>query len=245
MRLRDALTDAERKWLDATFLPYQRAWILDDATVAVAVKARQIGFTDATLARAVLLARRGRTQVFLTCNEPMARSAIESASALTKFLHRFDGNGFVTAGDGELRWLDGGRLIAMEANPRTARSFSGDLYLDEMDYMLDQQGIVDAAFPIASRGDFTIRLCSTPKLDQRRAAEAHLPSDKKTVPPSVFRQYVLRAGGMAWPLHRVTLDDARSHGLALDIEKCRLLVGGDERLWRNAYEGSFEDGEKP
>lgn len=54
------------------------------------------------------------------------------------------------------------RMLAVAANPRTARGFSGDLILDEFAFYEDSEGVWEAAEPIlSSHPDFLCRIAST------------------------------------------------------------------------------------
>jgi hypothetical protein len=55
-----------------------------------------------------------------------------------------------------------GRILVLAASPRTARGFSGDLFLDEFAFQEDAEMIWDAAEPIiSSNSDFQVCIAST------------------------------------------------------------------------------------
>lgn len=126
----------------------------------------------------------------------------------------------------EIAWPNGGRVIALPANPRTARSFTGDVWLDEFAYHADPEGIRDGAFPIATRGDWKVRVFSTPN-----GARGLFYDWCSTTP----------AG---WALHRVSAADAIREGLPLDPALLTQLCGGDERLYRQWYGCEFTDADQ-
>lgn len=139
----------------------------------------------------------------------------------------FDGaDRFTTDNATEIAWQSGGRIIALPANKRTARSFTGDVWLDEFAYHIDPEGIRDGAFPIATRGDWRVRVFSTPNGSQ-----------------GLFHQWATSPPD-GWALHRVSVDDAITQGLALDRAVLRQLTGGDERLYRQWYGCEFTDADQ-
>lgn len=126
----------------------------------------------------------------------------------------------------EIAWANGGRIVALPANPRTARSFTGDTWLDEFAYHADPEGIRDGAFPIATRGDWKVRVFSTPN------GARGLFYDWCTSVPA------------GWALHRVTAQDAINEGLELDPALLLQLTGGDKRLLAQWYGCEFTDADQ-
>ena len=121
------------------------------------MKSRQIGFSHATAAALVLGALvHGRPQIVLSASQSLSDEVLDKARRHSTLLARLGYPGadrFTTNSATEIGWSNGGRIIALPASPRTARSFAGDVWLDEFAYHLDPEGIRDAAFPIALRGD--------------------------------------------------------------------------------------------
>jgi phage terminase large subunit-like protein len=213
-----------------TFYPYQIQWITEPSRFALYVKSRQIGFSHATAGACVKGALfEGRPQIVLSASQGLSDEVLDKARRHAMFLARAGYPGadkFTTNNATEIAWSNSGRIIALPASPRTARSFSGDVWLDEFAYHLDPEGIRDAAFPIALRGDWRIRVFSTPNGARGLFYELF----KKPAP--------------GWVARRVTLDDAIREGVPIDRAAAYAIANNNERLIRQWYRGEFlEDAE--
>jgi len=212
-----------------TFFPYQLAWISESSRFALCVKSRQIGFSHATAGGAIKGALfEGRPQIVLSASQDLSDEVLEKARRHATFLARTGYPGadrFTVNNATELAWSNGGRIIALPASPRTARSFTGDVWLDEFAYHLDPKKIRDAAFPIALRGDWRIRVFSTPN-----------------GATGLFYDMVTRCA-RGWALHSVTLDQAIREGVQIDREAAYTLAGHDERVIDQWYGCQFLDGD--
>lgn len=212
-----------------TFFPYQLAWISEPSRFALCVKSRQIGFSHATAGGAVKGALfEARPQIVLSASQDLSDEVLEKARRHATFLARTGYPGadrFTVNNATELAWSNGGRIIALPASPRTARSFTGDVWLDEFAYHLDPKKIRDAAFPIALRGDWRIRVFSTPNGAQ-----------------GLFHEMVTRRA-RGWVLHSVTLDQATREGVQIDRDAAYTLAGHDERVIAQWYGCQFIDGD--
>ena len=142
-------------WMRGTFLPYQLRWALEPRRFALALKGRQLGFTDATAAGCILGGFRDRRpQIVLSAAQKNADELIEAVRTHCRFLAAIglpEAADFTVDNTEELRWRSGGSVRALAANPRTARSFHGDLWLDEFAYHLDAIGLWAVASPMATR----------------------------------------------------------------------------------------------
>jgi phage FluMu gp28-like protein len=215
------------EWLRGCFLPYQLRWIVDGTDFGLALKGRQLGYTDATAARCLVRAYLlRRPQIVLSAAQ---RNADELLEAVRKHAEFIAAIGMPEVGQlwpdkaSEVGWRRRGSVTALASNPRTARSFHGDVYLDEFAYHADPEAIWRASAPMATRGDWGLRVISTP-------AGAQGPFyDLCSDPPD------------GWSFHRVSLDDAEREGLRVDRSKLLKLVGGDERAFAEAYLLEFLD----
>lgn len=210
-----------RRWIEGNFLRYQQRWILDDARFALAEKARQIGFTDGSAARCVvrgLLLR--RPQIVLSAARDNAAELLEAARRHCRFLGAIGLRGaddWTVDNESEISWRSGGSITALASNQRTARSFHGDVYFDEFAYHQDADAVYAAAAPMATRGDWQVRVVSTPN-------------------GAVGKFYELATDTPAsWVKHSVSLNDAERDGLRVDRAALLDLVGGDERVFGEAY----------
>lgn len=224
--LTSAETQAVDAWL-ATFHPYQVRWMLDPARFAFCNKGRQLGLSHANSGGCIvggLLQR--RSQIILSASQDLSDEVmlkVRAHCALLAELGCRRAADFVVDNASEIAWRSGGRVIALPANPRTARSYTGDVWLDEFAYHQDPRGIRDAAFPIAMRGGWRIRVVSTPN-------GAH----------GLFYEMASRQSP-GWSHHEIPLDLATSEGLEVDLEDLWKLCDGDERLFGQWFQCHFLD----
>lgn len=214
-------------WLRSSFLGYQLRWITEPARFALCNKGRQLGFSDATAAACLLGALRDRRpQIVLSAAQDNANSLIATVRAHCRFLAEVgvpEATDFAVCNTEEIAWRSGGSVIALAANPRTARSFHGDLWLDEFAYHQDADALWEAASPMATRGDWRVRVFSTPNGAQ-----------------GLFYEWC-SSHPKGWAFHQVSLDDAERDGLKVDRAALSALVNGDERVFGEAYLCRFLD----
>ena len=155
---------------DTILRPYQRRWAKDEQRFTIAVKAAQIGYSTASAAWAVdrCLVIPKRTIIFLSRSE---RQSLELAHRAKEWLDGYHGvaadwlQATPFAGTStlqhEIRFPNGSRIIALAANPDTARGYTGDVVLDEFAFHQDAQAIFTAVYRQVSLG-YHMRLLSTP-----------------------------------------------------------------------------------
>ena len=116
----------------------------------------------------------------------------------------------------------GGRLrvIALPANPMTARGYSGDVFLDEFAMHRDDREIWAALIPTLTRGGGELDVASTPH--GRKNMFFKLLSNRR------------------FSHSRVTIHEAVAGGLAADVEVLRDAMA-DPLSWRQEFECEFVD----
>lgn len=214
-------------------LPYQRDWVRDPARFKIGLWARQTGKSFATAAEAVAdCLTRKTTWVTLSAGERQAlewmlkarewaeafRAAIEDYTELRDHAEAL----LKTA---EIRWPNGSRLIAIPANPATARGYAANLTLDEFAFHEQPDAIWRAIYPSISnplKGELRLRVVSTPNGLGNKFAD------------------LWHKGGAHWSRHKVTLADAVARGLPVDIESLRSGMA-DPEGWAQEYECQFLD----
>jgi phage FluMu gp28-like protein len=216
---------ALRLWA-RSFLPYQQRWLAEIAAIAFCVKARQIGFSHTTAGLAVKEAlTQHSTNTVLSASQELSDEVLAKAAGHARTLRRlgYEAANPIAISRSRIVFPNGGRVIALAANPRTARSWSGNVYFDEAAYHDDFDGIWDAAGAMAIRGSYKIRIVSTPNGAQG------LFYKWATQPPK------------GWSTHWVTVDDAIRQGMHVDIDRLWMLAGGDERIfaqWASARDSA-------
>jgi phage FluMu gp28-like protein len=155
---------------DTVLRRYQRRWAKDEHRFTIAVKSAQIGYSTATAAWAVdrCLVIPNRTIIFLSRSE---RQSLELAHRAKEWLDGYHGVaadwleatpfGGTSTLQHEIRFPNGSRIIALAANPDTARGYTGDVVLDEFAFHADSQAIFTAVYRQVSLG-YHMRILSTP-----------------------------------------------------------------------------------
>ena len=155
-------------------LPYQRRWVTDDSRFKIGLMARQIGKSFACACEAVLdcVLHPGTQWVILSAGERQALEFMLKARQWAEALQltvdsytecRDSAQSLVKSA--EIRWNNRSRLLALPANPDTARGYSANLILDEFAFHENPEEIWRSTYPSISnplRGKFKLRIVSTP-----------------------------------------------------------------------------------
>jgi len=120
----------------------------------------------------------------------------------------------------EIRLPRGVRIIALPANPLTARGYTGDVFLDEFAMHTQDREIWAAMFPTLLRGGGELDVASTPKGRS-----------------NMF--YELR-GNPLFAKSFLTLPEAIGRGLEADADQMRTAIG-DEEMYRQEFLCEFLD----
>lgn len=212
-------------WLE--LLPYQKAAIETNARFTWNCWSRQTGksFTF-SLRRLLRGLKRRRNQIILSAGERQSREVMHKlrmhchamrihAAATDSTL--MDGTSFKSL---EATLPNGVRILALPANPMTARGFTGDVFLDEFAMHRDDTEIWAALFPTLLRGEGELDVASTPR------GKGNLFCRMRDNP-----QFATSI---------VTLGDAIEQGL--DVNEAALREGvGDEFTWRQEFCCEFLD----
>lgn len=154
-------------------LPYQRKWVDDDARFKIWLASRQIGKSMGAAGEAVRdsKAKKDDQWVVLSAGERQALEFMEKAKqwaeafdlAVDDYIETRDGSETLIK-SAEIRWGHGSRMIALPANPSTARGYSANLILDEFAFHEDPQAIWRGIYPSISnplKQKFKLRVIST------------------------------------------------------------------------------------
>jgi phage FluMu gp28-like protein len=218
-------------------LPYQQRWIKDPARFKVGMFARQTGKTFSTTLEIVMdcldaEATGQRTRwVILSSGE---RQALEAMNEGVK-KHLGAMRVYFDASAVECPWargvtahevtLSGGSCItALPANPRTARGFSANVFLDEFAFHQDSAAIWKALFPVVSRSGLVLRVVSTPNGKGNQFYRLMTDPDL----------------GDLWSRHAVDIYQAVADGLPRNPQELRVGMG-DPDGWRQEFELEWLD----
>jgi phage FluMu gp28-like protein len=209
-------------------LPYQRAWVQDSARFKIWLKSRQIGGSLAAAFEVVADAiETGGDWVILSAGE---RQALEFMDKVNRAASIFCDAVSYSSGreyrpeiqKSQLRFPNGARVLALPANPSTARGYSANLILDEFAFHENPEEIWRAVYPIISnplRGALKLRVISTPAGRNNKYFDLweHAP---------------------AFSRHQTTVYDAVAQGLALNIDELRANLA-DPDGWAQEFECQF------
>jgi phage FluMu gp28-like protein len=129
----------------------------------------------------------------------------------------------------EVLFSNGSRIIALPANPDTARSYEGDVLLDEFGFHQDSRKIYEAVEPSITRG-YRLSIISTPNGQQGTyfdlANEAGLVDG--------------RPRSQRWSAHKTNLLEAIAHGCkdrnGNPLVAAQIRIGCiDEEMWLQEY----------
>lgn len=200
----------------AVLLPYQQAWLTDDAQLKICEKGRRVGLTWAEAADAVLIcaSEGGSNYFYISATQDMAREFVEAAAMWARAFDYAAGEmseGLYDDGadvaDPAKRFIKtyeltfpktGRRIVALSSRPTNLRGKQGVIGIDEGAFAPELAGLIKAAMAMLLWGD-KVRIWST--------------HDGVENP---FAQLIdeVRAGkrGEA-TVHRVTFRDAVAQGL--------------------------------
>jgi len=223
-------------------LPYQRAVVDDRARFKLWLASRQIGKSFGLAAEAVrdCAAHKGDMWVVLSAGERQALEFMEKAKQWAEAFKlatrdyvedRASAEALIKSA--EIRWANGSRMIALPANPSTARGYSANLILDEFAFHDDPDAIWRGIYPSISnplKQQFKLRIAST----------ANGKGNK-------FFDLWEKPNG--YSKHKTTIHDAVAAGLADKSGKTReqfiaeLKAGLDDpEGWAQEFECEFIDG---
>lgn len=224
----------ERHTLLDLLLPYQRTWVEDRSRFKIGLWGRQTGKSFACAAEAVLHAHThpGALWVVLSAGERQALEWMRKAKAWAQASHlalaedatiRPGSEALLTRA--EIALENGSRILAIPANPDTARGYSANLILDEFAIHEKPWEIWAAIYPSItspfSGGKKGLRIVSTPKGMGNKFAD-------------------LWFKNATYSKHKVTILDAVNAGLKVNVEELKAGVD-DPDVWAQEYLCEFID----
>jgi phage FluMu gp28-like protein len=215
------------------FLPYQVAWILDDARLCLAEKSVRIGWTYADAFKNVRLRLRQprRDYLFTTKDEATAIEYVQTCARFCEWYGRAGdivtrglealrlpgGTGGTSASEtraGMIKFSNGSRILAFSSNPNALRAYGGDVGMDEFAFHPDAPALWAAASGRATWG-YNLAVWSSHSGSQ-----------------TLFYRFAQEAaaGQGGWRHYRVTMPDAITLGL---VEKINAVTGA--RFTRESF----------
>lgn len=222
--------------LNEILMPYQRRWVEDQSRFKIGLWSRQTGKSFATACEAVTdcaAQPKGNSNlwVVLSAGERQALEWMEKAKKWTEAVKatvdgyeeiRDSANALLSRA--EIRFANGARIVAIPANPDTARGYSANLVLDEFAIHERPFDIWAAIYPSITNplnGEKRLRIVSTPKGRGNKFADLWEHNEK-------------------YSKHKVTIEDAVRMGLPINLEELKAGVD-DPDIWAQEYMCEFID----
>lgn len=213
-------------WL-STFRPFQLDWLLELATYAICLKARQTGFSHTSAALGVLWgAFHGELTTIISVGDREAKEVLTYAKRHARVLNQLGCSlaQIVKETEREIVFASGGRIIAL---PGTGgRGFSGNVIIDEYAYAAHAAKVWDAAGAVTMLGG-RLRVISTPNGIGNEFEQLWTGITKGRI--------------SGWKSFLVTLDDAIAQGYPVDLAKCWTMAKGDPRIFDQWFRCKFLD----
>lgn len=209
-------------------LPYQVDWVTDPARFKIWLKSRQIGGSLAAAFEVVADAiDTGSDWIILSAGERQALEFMEKVHRVRQIFcdaieHRTSRPYRPETKASQIRFPNGARILALPANPSTARGYSANLVLDEFAFHENPEEIWRAVYPIITnplRGQLKLRVISTPSGMNNKF-------------------YDLWNNAPDFTRHKTSVYDAVEAGLALDIDELRENLA-DPDGWAQEFECRF------
>jgi phage FluMu gp28-like protein len=230
-------------------LSYQKKWIADTSRFKIGVQSRQTGKSFETACEAVsdCLTDPGTKWVCLSSGE---RQAVEWLDKCKEWAEAFNlaivsyvedrelAEALMKAA--EIRFANGSRIIAIPANPLTARGYSANIILDEFAYHEAPDKIWAAMFPSLTNplsGTFMDRvraMFAGEDTDIKREMKIRVVSTFNGRENKFFDLWDKREEN-GYSGHLITIHDAVKAGLPIDIEELRTGLD-DPDAWAQEYE---------
>lgn len=198
-------------------LPYQQAWVADDAQLKIDEKSRRIGITWAEASDDVLIAAadNGSNVFYISATQDMALEYIEACAMWARAFDQAASEieeGIFLDGDKDIKTYkidfpkSGKRIVALSSRPTNLRGKQGVIVIDEAAFHNDLAAMLKAAMAMLLWGD-KVRIISThngvdnPFNDLvqdaragKRKASVHKTTFREAVEQGLYRRVCLRRG---------------------------------------------------
>ena len=201
-------------------LPYQQAWVADDAQLKLCEKSRRIGITWAEASDNVLIAAAegGSSVFYIGPTQDMALEYIEACAMWSRAFDQAAGEieeGIFADADKDIKTYkidfpkSGKRIVALSSRPTNLRGKQGVIVIDEAAFHADLKQMIKAAMAMLLWGD-KVRIISTHngvdndfnELIQdiralKRKGSVHRITFSEAVAQGLYRRVCLRRG-LVW-----------------------------------------------
>lgn len=230
--------------------PKQRAVVDDPSQYVIVSATRQWGKSTTTSIWAVhlCLTEPGSTVVCMSAGERQAMEWLAKCKDVQRAYNMVitdiaEDRGGLAEGllrSAEILFANGSRIIAIPANPATARGYSAHIILDEFAYHDDPDAIWAAMFPATTNalaGTFLDRwraMLKGESTDIRRELKIRIVSTFNGRNNKFFQLWE-KAAENGYNRHKITIYDAIADGMPLDADKLKAALD-DSEAWAQEYE---------
>jgi phage FluMu gp28-like protein len=222
-------------------LPYQRAWIADEAKVKVWEKSRRIGASYVEALTAVLEAAKkkeagGQSSYYLSYSKEMTQQFARDCAFWAKHIHAAASElEEVVLNDEDkditvyrIKFASGFEIWCLPSVARSLRSKQGRVIIDEAAFVEDLAALLKAAMALLMWGG-CVRILSTHNGDD-----------------NPFNELIkeIREGKKDYSLHRTTFDEALAQGLykRICLVQKKAWSPDAQEAWRKEIIDSYGDG---
>jgi phage FluMu gp28-like protein len=213
--------EIRRTAAETYFMPYQAAWIRDEAHLKICEKGRQIGLSYADSYDSVRKAaqKNGRDVWVMSRDEIQAKQYVlycKRWANVLKYAAEDHGEQVFTTENGKsvkvqvLSFASGANVYALSSNPDAIVGKTGHVKLDEFALHKDQRMLYAVARPVIQWGG-TLSIISTHR-------------GVGTVFNQLIQDIKERGNKMGWSLHTVPIQRAVEDGI---VEKIDMATGGE------------------
>lgn len=145
--------------------PYQNAWSSDLSPQKAANKSRQVGFSYNELADSVIdaLTIPNYRKLFTSVTQPQANELLRIASDIMNLMDEKFRPELKSKARNIIEFKhNGARLIALPSSAPAVRSFSGDIFMDELAHVPNDQELLEAILSVTVREGYQVNVGSTP-----------------------------------------------------------------------------------
>jgi phage FluMu gp28-like protein len=205
------------------------------------VKSARIGFSFATCLEAVLdcLRKPNATWTVMSASKAQSVEFIETADKFVKLLGGvaqltmdedfYDAFGAIEAIQQRVTFPNGSRIIALPANPRTARGYPGNAILDEFAHHEDSYAIWAAIIRQIALGH-KVRVLSTPNGEQGQFFD--LCKELGLIDGEPSDNFQIRGG---WSRHWIDANIAIADGCPINMQEMRDAFKDDDTVNQEFY----------
>jgi len=221
--------------------PYQRRWVDDRSRFKGAVKSARIGYSFGTAVEAVLdCLERRTTWTVLSASKPQSVEFVQEHVGHIKEAMQFaaelyeepfaDELGKTDVMQQVVKFPNGSRIIALPANPRTARGYPGNAILDEYAHSEDSYSIWAAITRQLALGH-KLRVLSTPNGEQGKFFDL---AKDVGLTDGVAPAKNPKSDG-AWSWHWVDAHLAITEGCPINLDEMRQLYRNDQDTFNQEF----------